>query len=78
MQDGPINLDTVVGPYHFRPGDRLRYEDSNPEEIKKVLHLLDKKIKHATDTKLLLFHLDSAILKKYDIHELESFYTGLD
>lgn len=76
-QSTDFQRDTVINGYHFLPGDRLRHENSAANSIGKLIDLLPKRYRSGK-TKLILFHLDSASLKNYSIHELEDFYRHFD
>jgi hypothetical protein len=68
--------DTVVNGYSFLKDDVLRHEESSYEEIKAAAKIISENISGSSH-RLSLFHLDSLILKKYSIHELENIFNGL-
>lgn len=71
-----VLADSVWRGYSLKKDDRIRHENSNVEEIKK----LEKILKLAFTQKkfrVSLFHLDSIILKKKDYEDLEAIYNGL-
>lgn len=69
--------DTTINGYHFLKNDHLRHENSPVASLKKIAESLPLKLKSGK-TKLILFHLDSASLSKYTIHELEDIYRRFD
>lgn len=69
--------DTTINGYHFLAGDHLRHENSPVASLKKIAETLPLKFRSGK-TKLILFHLDSASLSKYTIHELEDIYRRFD
>lgn len=68
--------DTVLGGYSFKKGDMLRNEQSSYKEILSVAASISRHLKNTT-LRVSLYHLDSVILKKYSIHELETVYNSL-
>ncbi len=69
--------DTMINGYHFQAGDVVRFENSPAVSIEKIIEILEskKRLKHS---KLLLYHLDSSILSKYSLHEIEDFFRPFD
>lgn len=68
--------DTSINGYSFKKNDVLRKEESNYTEIMKAASLISKRLKNTSLT-LSLYHLDSLILKKYKIDELEDIYSSM-
>jgi hypothetical protein len=69
--------DTTINGYYFLAGDRLRHENSPVASLIKIAETLLLRFRSGK-TKLILFHLDSASLSKYTIHELEDIYRRFD
>lgn len=68
--------DTSINGYTFKKNDVLRKEESNYTEIMKAASLISKRLKNTSLT-LSLYHLDSLILKKYKVNELENIYRSM-
>lgn len=66
-----VELNTIF----LRPGDKLKFEETDPKETHKSIELLKKYINFKPDTKLLLYHLDSEILNNYNYETLNNFFT---
>lgn len=80
LADGKMTgftADTTINGYHFLAGDRLRHENSPMTSLIKIAETLPLKFRSG-NTKLILFHLDSASLAKYTNHELEDIYRRFD
>lgn len=67
--------DTVLDGYAFRQGDWLRRERSSAGEVKTCANLLSEKLKNK-EVNVILYHLDEFNLNKYQLYELESFYSS--
>jgi len=65
--------DTVLQGYEFRRGDLLRDEQSSYSEILKTAAYVSQFLKN-TSTRVSLYHLDSVLLSKYSLHELETVF----
>ena len=61
---------------HLKNGDVLRNEQSNYTEIMKAAALINDRLKNTSAT-ISLYHLDSLILKKYKLDELEDIYGSM-
>lgn len=68
--------DSLLAGYDLRKGDMIRDEQSNIKEVFAAANEIGKHLKN-TPLRVSLFHLDSVILSKYKIHELESIYNSL-
>ncbi len=68
--------DTVLNGYSFKKGDMLRNEQSSYKEILSAAQSISRHLKNTT-LRVSLYHLDSVILNKYSIHELETVYNSL-
>ncbi|HTE26398.1 hypothetical protein [Flavitalea sp.] len=68
--------DTIIGGYSFRKGDLLRDEQSNPGDIISAGKILSRKLKNKEIT-ISLYHLDSATIGKYTMHELENIFSSV-
>ncbi|MGN7783897.1 hypothetical protein ACTJIJ_05205 [Niabella sp. 22666] len=68
--------DTLVNDRSLKAGDILRYENSPVESLNKIVIQLNKKLA-TKNLRVALYHCDSTILSKYDLHDLENFYSGL-
>ena len=65
--------DTILDRYAFAAGDRLRDEQSELSVIQATAAVVARRLK-APPENVVLFHLDSANLAKYSIHELETVF----
>lgn len=80
LADGKITrfaADTLINGYHFLAGDVLRHENSPVASLEKISGGLPFKFRNG-ESKLILFHLDSASLSQFTIHELENIYRRFD
>ncbi len=68
--------DTLLQGYDLKKGDMLRYEESSYDEIIAAGTELSKQLKN-TQPRVSLYHLDSVLLNKYTLHELETIYNSL-
>lgn len=68
--------DTLLQGYELRNGDIIRSEQSTVPEILAAADEVKHRLKN-TRPRVSLYHLDSVILNKYSIHELESIYCRL-
>jgi hypothetical protein len=68
--------DTLVNDRSLKAGDILRYENSTVESLNKIVIQLNKKLA-TKNLRVALYHCDSTILSKYNLHDLENFYSGL-
>ena len=68
--------DTLVNDRPLKTGDILRYENSAVESLNKIVIQLNKKLA-TKNLRVALYHCDSTILSKYNLHDLENFYSGL-
>lgn len=68
---------TIINGYHFLAGDRLRHENSPVASINRITESLPLLFKSGK-TKVILFHLDSASISNYSLHELEDIYHRFD
>jgi hypothetical protein len=71
-----ILSDTVLFEYPLRKNDIIRTEKSNYTDILEVAKAISPKLKTSRFT-ISLFHLDSLILTKYKINELENIFNSL-
>ncbi len=71
-----ILKDTLLAGYNFKKGDVLRDEQSGYSEILSAAGEINKRLKN-TRPRVSLYHLDSVILKKYTLHELETIYNSM-
>ncbi len=71
-----ILKDTVLSGYDFKKGDILRDEQSTYKEIMNTAASISNQLKNTT-LRVSLYHLDSVILNKYTLHELETVYSSL-
>ncbi|WP_423736379.1 hypothetical protein [Chitinophaga caseinilytica] len=65
--------DTAIGGVRLHPGDVVRHEDSPPDVLKKAARQLSDQRQPGEPT-IIFYHLEPGILKKYDLHELETIY----
>jgi len=77
-KDNRIELlkDTLLQGYDLKKGDVLRSEESDYSEIIATAAAINSKLKN-TPLKVSLYHLDSVILNKYSLNELEAIYNSL-
>ncbi len=68
--------DTLLQGYDLKQGDVLRSEQSDCSEILSAAGEINKRLKN-TRPRVSLYHLDSVILKKYTLHELETIYNSM-
>ncbi|MBS1510643.1 MAG: hypothetical protein JST86_07385 [Bacteroidetes bacterium] len=68
--------DTVLQGYSFLKGDVLRNEQCDAKTVIEAAALITQQLKN-TRLMVSLYHLDSVILKKYSLHELEAMYNSL-
>lgn len=68
--------DTLINDRLLKAGDILRYENSAVEPLNKMVIQLNKKLA-TKNLRVALYHCDSTILSKYNLHDLENFYSGL-
>lgn len=71
-----IIKDTLLQGYTLKKGDEIRDEQSNYSEIMDVGCEVGKRLKNSP-LRVVLYHIDSLLLSKYSIHELESIYNSL-
>lgn len=71
-----ITRDTSLQGYTFKKGDILRNEKSDFEEILSAAGEINRRLKN-TALRVSLYHLDSLILNKYSLHEMETIYHRL-
>ena len=71
-----IIKDTLLQGYELRKGDIIRNEKSDLTEILAAADEVNKRLKN-NRPRVSLYHLDSVILNKYSLHELESIYRCL-
>lgn len=71
-----ITKDTVLQGYELRKGDVIRNEQSTIKELSAAATEVTRYLKN-TSLRVSLYHLDSVILNKYSIHELEGIYNSL-
>ncbi|MEN9571683.1 MAG: hypothetical protein RL172_2914 [Bacteroidota bacterium] len=70
-----VQADTLLANVQLYKSDLLRYEDSPPSTVQKAASLLAKTITPG-NRRVVLFHLDSLILKKYAAHEMEDIFNS--
>jgi hypothetical protein len=68
--------DTVVAGYELRKGDVLRLENSGYPVVMAAAKSIASKLKN-TQCRVSLYHLDSLLLSKFSIHELEDLFNGI-
>ncbi|MGC4101616.1 hypothetical protein [Ferruginibacter sp.] len=71
-----ILKDTLLQGYDLKKGDLIRNEASDYKEIIAAAAAINDQLKN-TRLKVSLYHLDSVILNKYSLHELEAIYNSL-
>ena len=71
-----ILTDTVIGGYALQKGDWLRSEQSDIAGILAAAKVISEQWQN-TRPRVSLYHLDSVILSKYSLHELESIFLNL-
>ncbi len=68
--------DTVLAGYSLLKGDVLRLENSEAPAVLEAAKLIGTKLQN-TRCRVSLYHLDSLLLTKYAVHELESWFNSL-
>jgi hypothetical protein len=68
--------DTTINDLNFQHGDRLRYEGSDPGEVLRAAHSINKKLK-GQELHVILYHLDQDNLRNYSLYQLDALYNGL-
>lgn len=68
--------DSLLAGYTFKKGDVVRNEQSDYSEIISTAEAISQKLKNTT-LRVSLYHLDSLLLSKYSLHELETIYNSL-
>ncbi len=71
-----ILTDTLLGGYDLRRGDIIRDEQSDYNEILLAAEAVNIQLRN-TNLRVSLYHLDSVLLSKYSIHELETIYNSM-
>jgi hypothetical protein len=71
-----VLLDTTLNGHALQKGDVLRLENSAYPVVAAVAKSVSQKLKN-TQCRVSLYHLDSVLLSKYSLHELESLFDGL-
>jgi hypothetical protein len=66
--------DTLLAGYELKKNDLLRWETSNAKTVQAAANMISSRLKN-TQTTVALYHLDSVILKKYSLYELESYLS---
>lgn len=70
-----VTKDTVVNDTYLRIGDKVKFEETNAEKIKKTIEMLKRHVKFDKNTTVALFHLDDQQLANYSNEEITGFYT---
>ncbi len=68
--------DSVVDGYALQKDDILRDEQIDLKELLSTVAIISSKLKN-TPCRVSFYHLDSVILKKYSLHELETVFNSL-
>ena len=68
--------DTTLRGYDFKKGDWLRDEQVSENDLLDAAALINKNLPK-TPSSVILYHLDSLLLKKYPTHELEKVFVRL-
>jgi hypothetical protein len=63
--------DTTLSGYYFKAGDRLRFEDSKKKDLESAAALIRVRIKR-NNLRVIYFHLDETLLRKYSYADLEN------
>lgn len=71
-----ILKDTLLQGYALQKGDMIRIEKSNYKEILSAEGEINKRLKN-TVLRVSLYHLDSLILNKYSLNEMETIYNNM-
>jgi hypothetical protein len=77
-KDNRIELlqDTLLQGYDLKKGDIVRTEESTYKEIIATAEAVNAQLKN-THVRVALYHMDSVILSKYTLHELEDIYNSM-
>lgn len=65
--------DTTINGVRLHPGDVIRREDSEPAVLRQAAEHLSGQRQPGAPV-IIFYHLEPGILKKYDLHELETIY----
>ena len=68
--------DTLLQGYDLKKGDIVRTEESTYNEIIAATEIINAQLKN-TRARVALYHMDSVILSKYTLHELEDIYNSM-
>jgi hypothetical protein len=68
-----LTQNSYFGGHYLYKGDMVRIETVSPTEIKKAANLLQQSIK-STHRTIALYHLDSAVINRYQYDDLEKIY----
>lgn len=71
-----ITKDTSLQGYTFKEGDIIRIEKSNYKDILSAAYEINQRLKNTT-LRVSLYHLDSLILNKYSLNEMETIYNSM-
>ncbi len=70
-----VQEDLQIDDFYLRKGDKIKLEETTPEETLKSISLLKKYLHLDEKTTISLFHLDSKNIQQYNYETLHSFYT---
>lgn len=66
--------DTLIKGYPLRAGEEIRYETCPPELLKKAARYLSTQ-RQEYDPAIVFYHLDAAVLDRYNLRDLEMIYN---
>lgn len=70
-----VTKDTVINDTYLRVGDKVKFEETDAEKIRKTIQVLKHNVKFDANTTVILFHLDKEQLTNYSNEEITGFYT---
>jgi hypothetical protein len=71
-----ILADTSIAGYDLKKDDVIRSEQSHYKDVMAAASIINEQLKNTT-LRVPLYHLDSVILKKYTLYELENIFSSL-
>jgi len=73
-----VTKDTMVSDIFIREGDKIKFEEVNEDELKKITTLLKSKLNLSGTTTISFFHLDKTSLNKYSNETVNSLYNSFN
>ncbi len=70
-----VTKDTLIDGFYLRAGDKVKVEETTPEQMPEAIAAIKDKIHLADTVTVSLFHLDEQQLSRFSNEELSGFYT---